>query len=154
MAGMRGIWRLGLLGLVAAGSAGAQAAERLPGPFVARVVDVIDGDTLSVEVPVWLGVEIATKVRLRGIDTPELHGRCRHEKELAAAARRYLADRTTAEVRLTDVGGDKYYGRVEADAATMPGGQDLGEAMLASGLARPYDGGKRGGWCGFASLGE
>jgi endonuclease YncB( thermonuclease family) len=26
--------------------------------------------------------------------------------------------------------------------------RDIAEAMLATGLARPYDGGKRAGWCG------
>ena len=136
------------------GPAVAAAAERLPGPFVATVVEVVDGDTLSVEVPVWLGVALSTKVRLKGIDTPELHGRCPREKSLAADARQHLADVATPQVRLTNVEGDKYYGRVEADVATVPDGQDLSAVMLASGLARPYDGGKRGGWCGVASLNE
>jgi micrococcal nuclease len=137
---------------VIAGPAAAAAAERLPGPFVATVVEVIDGDTLSVEVPVWLGVALSTKVRLKGIDTPELHGRCPREKSLAAEARRRLTDAATPQVRLTNVEGDKYYGRVEADVATVPDGLDLSAVMLASGLARPYDGGKRRGWCGVASL--
>ncbi len=139
---------------VALGAGGAEGAERMPGPFVANVLKVIDGDTLSVEVPVWLGVELSTKVRLRGIDAPELHGRCQQEKDRAAEAKRYLSAETTAQVRLTNIEGDKYYGRVEADVTTVPDGLSLSEAMLASGLARAYDGGKRGDWCGLASLGE
>ena len=139
---------------MALGPAVALAGERLPGPFVATVVEVIDGDTLSVEVPVWLGVALSTKVRLKGIDTPEIHGRCPREKSLAADARRRLADAATQQVRLTNVEGDKYYGRVEADVATVPDGQDLSAVMLASGLARSYDGGKRASWCGVASLSE
>ncbi len=142
------------MAVVALASGSAVAAERLPGPFVATVVEVVDGDTLSVEVPVWLGVALSTKVRLKGIDTPELHGRCPREKSLAADARRYLASAATPQVQLTNVEGDKYYGRVEADVATVPDGQDLSQAMLASGLARSYDGGKRGGWCGVASLSD
>ena len=154
MAGARKALVLGLLVLAAAaGAPGAVAKERLAGPYVANVQRVIDGDTLEVEVPVWLGVDLTTKVRLRGIDAPELHGRCPREKDLAAQAKRRLEQETTAQVRLTDVEGDKYYGRVEADVATLPDGLDLSEAMIASGLARPYDGGKRGGWCGVADLG-
>ena len=135
-----------------AGSAGAEGRERLAGPFVANVEAVIDGDTLTVVVPVWLGLAVTTSVRLRGIDAPELHGRCQREKDLAAEAKRYLATETTPQVRLTNIEGDKYYGRVEADVTTVPDGLSLADAMLASGLARPYDGGKRGQWCGLASL--
>ena len=150
----RALWGT-LMGVALAASAGAATAkERLAGPYVAHVKAVIDGDTLSVEVPVWLGVALTTKVRLRGIDAPELHGRCQREKDLAAQAKKRLADETTLQVRLSNVEGDKYYGRVEADVATVPDGLDLSDAMLASGLARAYDGGKRGDWCGLASLGQ
>ena len=136
---------------LAAGSVGAEGKERLAGPFVAHVKAVIDGDTLAVEVPVWLGVALTTRVRLRGIDAPELHGRCQREKDLATQAKRRLAEETTPQVRLTNIEGDKYYGRVEADVTTVPDGLNLSDAMLASGLARPYDGGKRGDWCGLAT---
>ena len=51
------------------------------------------------------------------------------------------------------VGLDKYGGRVLADAATrsVP---DISTAMLATGLARPYGGGKRQSWCGAANRTE
>ncbi len=121
---------------LAASSIGAEGKERLAGPFVADVKAVIDGDTLAVEVPVWLGVALTTRVRLRGIDAPELHGRCQREKDLALQAKRLLGEETTPQVRLTNIEGDKYYGRVEADVTTVPDGLDLSDAMLASGLAR------------------
>ena len=135
-----------------AGAVGADAKERLAGPFVGTVQRVIDGDTLVVEVPVWLGLAVTTSVRLKGIDTPELRGACQREKDLALQAKRQLAGEATPQVRLTNIEGDKYFGRVEADVATVPDGLSLSDAMLASGLARPYDGGKRGDWCGLASL--
>ncbi len=139
--------------LGAASVPSAAAAERLPGPVVADVQRVIDGDTLVVVAPVWFGIAVTTSVRLRGIDTPELHGHCQREKEQAAAAKQYLAGQTTAQVSLTNIEGDKYFGRVEADVATVPGGLNLAAVMLNSGLGRAYDGGTRGGWCGLASLG-
>ena len=140
----------GALAVLAAGEA--PAAERLAGPFPAEVLRVIDGDTLAVRVPVWLGQELDVHVRLRGIDTPEVHGKCRRERDLAAEATALLAKAATPQVTLRNVEGDKYFGRVEADV-TAAGGADLSATMLASGLARPYDGGKRGEWCGVASLG-
>ena len=46
------------------------------------------------------------------------------------------------KVRLRQIENDKYAGRVLADVVTDDG-TDLKEAMLESGLARPYDGGGR-----------
>ncbi len=135
-----------------AGAGAADARERLAGPVVGTVQRVIDGDTLVVEVPVWLGLAVTTSVRLKGIDTPELRGACQREKDLALRAKRRLAEETTQQVTLRNIEGDKYFGRVEADVTTVPDGLNLSDAMLASGLARPYDGGKRGDWCGLASL--
>ena len=148
------LWAAALPLAVAVLAAVAGAKERLEGPYVANVKRVIDGDTLVVEVPVWLGMALTTSVRLRGIDTPEMRGDCQREKDLAAQAKERLSEATTRQVTLTNVEGDKYYGRVEADVTTVPDGLDLSQAMLASGLARPYDGGKRGDWCGLASLGR
>jgi uncharacterized membrane protein YuzA (DUF378 family) len=105
-----------------------------------------------VDVPVWLGLALTTSVRLRGIDTPEIRGDCQRETDLAAEARERLVRETTPQVTLRNIEGDKYFGRVEADVTTVPDGLSLREAMLASGLARPYEGGKRGDWCGLASL--
>ncbi len=131
----------------------ATAAERLAGPVRAEVLRVIDGDTLEARADIWLGVQLTVHVRLRGIDAPEVHGQCEREKILAAAATDLLRKETTPLVTLRNISGDKYYGRVEADVTTAPDGLDLAKTMLASGLARPYDGGKRGDWCSLASAG-
>jgi endonuclease YncB( thermonuclease family) len=130
----------------------AGAVERMAGPFVAEVVETVDGDTLDVRVKVWLGVEIATRVRIRGIDTPEKRGKCPREIEMAQKATDLLRIETTPQLVLRNVEGDKYFGRIDADVSTSPDGLDLREAMLRSGLARPYNGEKRGDWCGLASL--
>ena len=141
---------VGLAAFLAAWAAG-HAGENLPGPVAASLIRVVDGDTLEVKVRIWLGQELVTSVRIRGIDAPELHGRCRRETILAAAATDRLADLTGETLTLTAVGEDKYFGRVVADV-TNQAGDDLGRLMLASGLARPYDGGQRGDWCGLVRL--
>jgi endonuclease YncB( thermonuclease family) len=125
----------------------ATARERLPGPVQADVVRVRDGDTLEVKARIWLGQVISTKVRLAGVDTPELRGRCHREERMAEAARdfvtRKLSDR---RVTLRDIRYGKYAGRVLARVITARG-EDLGKALIAAGLARPYRGRRRGSWC-------
>lgn len=129
---------------VLAGTAGVAAAERLP--IRAEVVRVIDGDTIEVRVDAWIGVEISARVRLRGIDTPEIHGKCEIERTAAEAARARLAQLVGGTVVLEDVGGDKYFGRYDARVLTAAG-VDVAAVLLAEGKGRPYDGGKRRPWC-------
>jgi len=45
----------------------------------AEVLRVLDGDTFAARVRVWPGLDVETKVRLRGIDAAELHARCAAE---------------------------------------------------------------------------
>jgi len=142
-----------VLCLLSAGAGTVPAwAEVLPGPVAAEVVRVIDGDTLSLRARIWIGIDIVVSARIRGIDAPELRGRCAAEKAAAAAARDHLATLAgEGGVRLLRIENDKYAGRVIADVVT-DAGVDLGRAMLAGGLARPYDGGGRAPWCDVASL--
>lgn len=123
----------------------------LAGPFAAEVVRVVDGDTIEARVRIWLRQEVTIDVRVRGIDAPELKGRCREEIILAAAATDRLTELAGMTIRLTDIGEDKYGGRVLARVANAEGG-DVGALMLESGLARPYVGGRRGDWCGLVQL--
>jgi endonuclease YncB( thermonuclease family) len=114
----------------------------------AEVLRVIDGDTFEARVHVWPGMDITTKVRLRGIDAPELHARCEDERVKALAARDALV-RLLAQgaVGITSIGQDKYGGRVDADVSTAET-PDVSAVMLEGGFARRYDGGRRASWCG------
>lgn len=137
-------------------SPAAVAAERLAGPLAAAVEEVVDGDTLAVRVRIWLGQELVVLVRLRGIDAPERRGDCPAERALAEEARARLARLVGAgPVTLTAIEADKYAGRVVADVAAASGGSPAA-ALMAAGLARPYDGGRRRPWCaaGGGSLAE
>ncbi len=108
---------------------------------------IIDGDTFEARVRVWPGLDVDTKVRLRGIDAPELHARCADEHSKAEAARAaletLLAD---GGVAISRVGIDKYGGRVDALVSTR-NTEDVSAALLNGGWARSYDGKKRGAWC-------
>ncbi len=131
------------------------------GPHDAKVTRIIDGDTFEARVRIWFGQEITTLVRIRGIDAPELKSRCASEAARASLATEALADYLSpGGVRLTEVGLDKYGGRVLANVMAndpaLPGEApvDVASLMLSSGLARPYDGGKRASWCDLAGIAD
>ena len=115
--------------------------------YPADVLQVVDGDTFEARVQLWPGLSITTRVRLRGIDAPELKARCAEERELALAARTALqAMLAGGAVGIQNVTLDKYGGRVLADVSTNVT-SDVSQAMLGTGFARRYDGGRRDGWC-------
>lgn len=129
----------------------AAPATHAAGPglrYPADVIRVIDGDTFEARVRVWPGLDVSIKVRLRGIDAAELHARCSSELAQAQSARAALQT-ILAEggVSISQVGVDKYGGRVDAAVATRSTA-DVSAALLSGGFARAYGGGKRGTWCG------
>jgi endonuclease YncB( thermonuclease family) len=117
----------------------------IPGPVEAELVSVVDGDTLMVNARPWPQQTVSVLVRIRGIDTPELHAKCASLRELALAAKDVLKEALSAgdgKLSLTSISGDKYFGRVVADVS-FDHGHNAAAIMLAAGLARPYDGGKK-----------
>ena len=115
--------------------------------YPAEVLRVIDGDTFEARVRIWSGFEINTRVRLRAIDAPELHARCASEYFKAEAARAALQRILSAGgVTVSQVGPDKYRGRIDAAVATRDT-PDVAAALLKGGFARGYDGGRREPWC-------
>lgn len=125
----------------------AVARDPFEGPVLAVVDRVIDGDTIAVSARIWIDQSLNVLVRVRGIDAPEMRGRCDAERELARRATAYVrAALVSGQVKLTNISGGKYYGRILADVTTVEG-KSLATALLAEGLARPYRGRKRGSWC-------
>jgi micrococcal nuclease len=99
----------------------------------------IDGDTIE--------CAGAARVRLVNIDAPELRGRCALESELAARARAFVAARLAegvVTIRPDPRRPRDRFGRTLAWVAVD--GADLGEALIAEGLARRWDGRRRA-WC-------
>ncbi len=130
-------------------SYGVQAKKRevIAGPVVARVVKIYDGDTIEVLAQVWPGTQINVRVRIRGIDAPEIRAKCANERKAAIIAREHLSRLIAGgRVRLTNIRGGKYFGRVLADVAAQSG-RDMEFMLLESGLVRPYNGKRRRSWC-------
>lgn len=142
-------WGLAILVLVAGQDAGAGSGRRtVPGPVSAEVLKVIDGDTLRVRAQIWIGQSVEVSVRIAGLDTPELRGRCREEQLQAMLARDELERLVrNGRVRLFDVDADKYGRRVMARIENSRG-VDLGKRLIEGGFGRAYSGRRRQSWCG------
>ncbi len=133
--------------------AAAKGKKRVwPGPYPATVVKVVDGDTVRVVASVWPGIDVPVSVRIAGIDTPESRRpKCAEEraagKKAAALVREMIAPGD--EVRLRDVHGGKYAGRVVARLMllTEQGEASLGQMLIDRHLALPYFGGRKADWC-------
>lgn len=122
-------------------------SETVPGPIPARVMRVIDGDTIVVRARIWLGQDIDTLVRLDGVDAPELKGECSRERLLAEKARDLIVSRTAAgKVMLREIRYGKFAGRVVARVSSMDG-EDFSRILIRAGLGRAYDGRRRSSWC-------
>src|SRR5436190_15066649 len=130
-------------------SAAARDAEtiwkRAGNPEMRHPVDVIrtiDGDTFQARVHLWPGLDLTTRVRLRGIDAPELKAACPQELQMAEAASDALRGLLgEGDVTIFNIGPDKYSGRVVADVATRKITNVL-SALLAAGHARSLGGGQ------------
>ncbi len=100
---------------------------------------VIDGDTLR---------DGDERYRVENIDAPERGGRagCVAERELAEAARDYLRTWVSSArvVEAAPVGRRDRYGRIVARISID--GVDLGERLMARGLAQPWRG-RRANFC-------
>ena len=113
------------------------------GPVAAcQLGDVVDGDTVHI----WCG-GVRRTARLTGFDAPETRSpRCPAEAALGAkATERLRALVAQGPVRLYRQGFDKY-GR-DLVALTVSG-RDVGDVLVAEGLAHRYHGAARGDWCG------
>jgi len=123
---------------------------RQPADTAARqsvdVIRTIDGDTFLARVHQRDGRDLVARVRLRGIDAPEMKASCQQELDKAEAATEALRNLLgQGGVTISNLGPDKY-GRVLADVATRRTA-NVSAALLAGGYVRSYNGGHRDGWC-------
>ena len=112
------------------------------------VTGVVDGDTLRAEMVGMPDNLKKVSIRIMGIDTPEIHGKCDSEKEKAREAKEFLRTKllATRAVTFKWMEWDKYGGRILAEVYFD--GEDVSKLMIDSGLAVEYHGEKKSGhWC-------
>ena len=115
--------------------------------IVTKVISVYDGDTFRVDIdslsPI-VGKNIP--VRLEGVDTPEINGKCQYEKDLAIEARDFVRNKLSKakEIKLNEIQRGKYFRVV---AKVFIDGVSLEKELLDRDLAYKYKGGKKINWC-------
>ena len=124
-----------------------QAAPQYGTVTVSKVISVYDGDTFRVNIdslPPIVGKNIS--IRVNGVDTPEIRGKCQYEKNLALEARDFVRAKLSnaKEIKLTNLQRGKYF-RVVANVVVD--GVSLEQELLDNKLAYRYDGGKKLSWC-------
>lgn len=112
-----------------------------------EIRSIYDGDTFKVTISEWpaiIGDKIS--VRVNGVDTPEMRGKCEREKQLARQAKKHTVAflRSGGKVELRNIQRGKYF-RIVADVYVD--GKSLGESLIKNNLAYKYDGGKKQSWC-------
>lgn len=112
-----------------------------------KIISVYDGDTFRVnidEYPPILGQNIP--VRVNGVDTPEIRGKCQYEKDLAIKARDFVRDKllNAKEIKLTNIQRGKYF-RIVANV--LVDDVSLEAQLLKNNLAYEYYGKRKRSWC-------
>ena len=112
--------------------------------FAARVLSVIDGDTLWADIDCGFGISIEEKLRLRGIDTPERNTDEGVRAKLYVTEALRGVDAIAVSTSTTDL-----YDRYVADVFYLPGeadprqiarrGRYLNRELLDSGLATVFE---------------
>ena len=107
-----------------------------------------DGDTITFNLPGLhpiIGEKIS--IRVNGIDTPEIRGKCEKEKYDAKQAKEMVIDilRDAEQITLKNMERGKYF-RIAADV--IVDGENLADMLIEAGMAVQYGGGKKTyRWC-------
>ncbi|MFY0656258.1 MAG: thermonuclease family protein [Neptunomonas phycophila] len=126
----------------------AAKADRTYGTLVVqKVVSVYDGDSFRADIAgvhPLLGKDIG--IRVYGVDTPEIRGKCDSEKAAAKNVKRFVEQvlRTANTIELREVRRDKYF---RINAVVVVDGRSLGAMLIQRNMAYPYFGKTKREWC-------
>lgn len=109
---------------------------------VKKLVAVIDGDTIDVEIDLGFDISIFKRVRLAGIDTPESRTSDKKEKafglESKAKLKQMLSSATTIVVKTEKPDSSEKYGRVLGWLFVDEDKVSVNDMLIASGYAWSY----------------
>lgn len=112
--------------------------------YKAKVIDVYDGDTCTIVLDLGLNISKKEKVRLYGIDTPELRSKSIVEKDYAKMARDYLRELILGKEVTVRTHKTGKYGRYLVDIYLDS--THINNLLIQKRLAREYFGGKKEPW--------
>ncbi|MDH4943529.1 thermonuclease family protein [Sulfurimonas sp. C5] len=115
--------------------------------IVDEVTSIYDGDTFRANIkdyPKVVGYRMS--IRINGIDTPEMKGKCSQEKDLARKAKQVTVSmlRSAKVIELRNIKRGKYF-RLLADVYA----DDvlIADELIKKGYAIRYNGGTKIDWC-------
>ena len=107
---------------------------------VLSIEKVIDGDTVEVVLDLGFSLFTKQKVRVLGINTPELRSKDESEKQRALAAKRFAEEWFSSGSFTVSTTKDDKYGRILGDFQKKGETESFSEAVLREGHGVAYDG--------------
>jgi micrococcal nuclease len=109
---------------------------------VKKVTNVVDGDTIDVEIDLGFDISFNSRVRLAGIDTPESRTRDKAEKVLGLESKEYLKskikDAKDVVIKTEKMDSSEKYGRILGWIFLDGSKVSVNEQMIADGYAWGY----------------
>jgi micrococcal nuclease len=111
---------------------------------VKKVLKVVDGDTIDVDIDLGFDISFTSRVRLAGIDTPESRTTNKEEKvlglEVKDRLKHLVAGATTVVIRTEKMNSSEKYGRILGWLFLDGAEKSVNEALIADGYAWDYMG--------------
>ena len=109
---------------------------------VKKVNNVVDGDTIDVEIDLGFDISFSSRVRLAGIDTPESRTKDLAEKKLGLEAKDYvkskIKDAKEVVIKTEKMDSSEKYGRILGWVFLDGSKVSVNEQMIADGYAWGY----------------
>ena len=110
--------------------------------YVKKVTNVVDGDTIDVEIDLGFSISFSSRVRLAGIDTPESRTSDKAEKVLGLESKEYLKskikDAKNVVIKTEKMDSSEKYGRILGWVYLDGSEVSINEQMISEGYAWGY----------------
>ena len=110
--------------------------------FTATVLEVYDGDTVTLLISLPFNIYLKEKARLFGIDTPEIRTKNKEEKKAGYKTRDYLRTLILGKEVQIKTEKEGKFGRYLVDIY-LEDGTHINKLLIDKGLAKEYYGGKK-----------
>ena len=109
---------------------------------VKKVNNVVDGDTIDVDIDLGFDISFSSRIRLAGIDTPESRTKDLAEKKLGLEAKEYvkskIKDAKEVVIKTEKMDSSEKYGRILGWLFLDGSKVSVNEQMIADGYAWGY----------------
>lgn len=114
--------------------------------YKAKILEVVDGDTLDILIDLGFEVSYKTRIRLLGVDTPEIHSKNADIKKSGQISKKFVEEwvgRNPDVIVSTVKDKSEKYGRILATLRPLAGDEALNDLLIREKMAVPYFGGKK-----------